>query len=382
MQFKMPQKLQAIPESIFPTMTALAQKHNAVNLAQGFPGFDMDPELIKLANNYAVRGFNQYAPVRGVPQLREQLSNKIASCYGYFYHPETEICITAGATQAIFTAISAVVSQGDEVIIIDPAFDCYEPAITMNNATAIRSALEQDTFNINWADIKQKITPKTKLLIINTPQNPTGAILKSNDLKKLEELLENTNIILLSDEVYEHMVFDGAQHESACKYPNLVNRAFLVFSLGKTYHCTGWRTGYICAPKILMQQFVTAHQYQVYAVPTHLQHAFANYSEQQEKYLALNSYFEQKRNYFLNALKGSKWEAKPTEGTYFQLLNYKKISNENDVLFAKQLTIQNEVAAIPISVFYADKRDDKYLRFCFAKPEKTLDLAAEKLIKL
>lgn len=381
MQFKTPEKLKGIPESIFPKMTALAQEYKAINLAQGFPGFSMDKELVALANNYANKDYNQYAPVRGVNELRVQIAHKMANCYGHFYHPETEICITAGATQAIFTVISTVVNPDDEVIIIDPAFDCYAPAITMNGAKAIRSSLSP-TFAVNWTDIAQKITVKTKLIIINTPHNPTGTILKTNDLEKLDSLLSDTNIILLSDEVYEHIIFDGAQHESVCKYPNLVNRSFLVFSLGKTYHCTGWRTGYVCAPKELMEQFITAHQYQVYAVPTHLQYAFASYTEKTEKYLALNSYFENKRNYFLNALKGSKWEINPSEGTYFQLMNYKNISDENDIDFAKKLTIDSGVAAIPISVFYADKTDNKYLRFCFAKSEKTLALAAQKLIKL
>ena len=379
MELNIKQKLADIPKSIFPVMTALANEHKAINLAQGFPGFGTDEELIQLVNKHMLAGKNQYAPMPGVPILRERLCEKIEFMYGYSYDPASEICITSGATQGIFTAVSSVVNEGDEVIIIDPAFDCYEPVIRFNGGIPIRSALKPQSFEIDWEDIRTKISDKTRMLFINTPQNPTGKVLSKNDIKSLKEIVKGTNIIILSDEVYEHIVFDGKQHESICRYPELAERSFTVYSLGKTYHTTGWRMGYVCAPKKLMAEFMRAHQYQVYAVPTPLQHAIADYTLIKDKYLELSQFFQEKRDFFLKCLEGSKFKPVECSGTYFQLLDYSAITNENDVEFAQRLTRENGVASIPISVFYENKRQDNMLRFCFAKDLEELEKGAEKL---
>lgn len=379
MELNIKQKLADIPKSIFPVMTALANEHKAINLAQGFPGFGTDEELIQLVNKHMLAGKNQYAPMPGVPILRERLCEKIEFMYGYSYDPASEICITSGATQGIFTAVSSVVNEGDEVIIIDPAFDCYEPVIRFNGGIPIRSALKPQSFEIDWEDIRTKISDKTRMLFINTPQNPTGKVLSKNDIKSLKEIVKGTNIIILSDEVYEHIVFDGKQHESICRYPELAERSFTVYSLGKTYHTTGWRMGYVCAPKKLMAEFMRAHQYQVYAVPTPLQHAIADYTLIKDKYLELSQFFQEKRDFFLKCLEGSKFKPAECSGTYFQLLDYSAITIENDVEFAQRLTRENGVASIPISVFYQNKRQDNMLRFCFAKDLEELEKGAEKL---
>lgn len=379
MDLNIRQKLVDIPKSIFPVMTGLAIKHNAINLAQGFPGFEADKELIGLVNKHMIEGKNQYAPMAGVPILRERLCGKIDEMYGYGYDPNTEICITSGATQAIFTAISAVLNKDDEVIIIDPAFDCYEPVIRFNGGKVVRSALKEKTFDFDWADIQSKVSDKTRMIIINTPQNPTGKVFDKADIKELKKIVLDSNIIILSDEVYEHIVFDGKKHESICKYPDLVERSFVVYSLGKTYHTTGWRMGYVCAPKELMAEFMRAHQYQVYATPTPLQYAIADYTLKKDKYLELSGFFQEKRDYFLKCLEGSKFKPVDCSGTYFQLLDYSGITNENDVDFAKRLTKKNGVASIPISVFYENKRQDNMLRFCFAKDLEELERGAEKL---
>ncbi len=382
MELNIKQKLADIPKSIFPVMTALANEHKAINLAQGFPGFGADKELIQLVNKHMLAGKNQYAPMPGVPILRDRLCEKIEFMYGHSYDPALEICITSGATQGIFTAVSAVVNEGDEVIIIDPAFDCYEPVIRFNGGIPIRSALKPKTFEIDWEDIKTKVSEKTRMLFINTPQNPTGKVLSKDDIESLKEIVKGTNIIILSDEVYEHIVFDGKQHESICKYPELAERAFTVYSLGKTYHTTGWRMGYVCAPKELMVEFMRAHQYQVYAVPTPLQYAIADYTLKKDKYLELSEFFQEKRDFFLKCLEGSKFKPVECSGTYFQLLDYSTITDENDVDFAQRLTKENGVASIPISVFYENKRQDNMLRFCFAKDLEELERGAEKLQKI
>lgn len=382
MDLNIQQKLVDNPQSIFPVMTGLAMKHNAINLAQGFPGFAADEKLIELVNKHMLSGKNQYAPMAGVPVFRERLSAKIVEMYGHSYNPENEICITAGATQAIFTAVSAVVNKGDEVIIIDPAFDCYEPVIRFNRGTVIRSPLKPVSFDIDWEDIKSKVSAKTRMLIINAPQNPTGKVLSLKDIEELKKIVIDSNIIILSDEVYEHITFDGKVHESICKYPELVERAFTVYSLGKTYHTTGWRMGYVCAPKELMSEFMRAHQYQIYAVPTPLQYAFSDYTLNKDKYLELSSFFQEKRDFFLKCLEGSKFKPAECSGTYFQLLDYSDITDENDVDFAKRLIAENGIASIPISVFYENKRQDNMLRFCFAKDLEELERGAEKLHKL
>tara|TARA_B100000401_G_scaffold401474_2_gene313821 strand:+ start:2809 stop:3957 length:1149 start_codon:yes stop_codon:yes gene_type:complete len=379
MDFAFQKKLPNVPESIYPVMTGLAIKHNAINLAQGFPGYGVDEELMKLVNKYMLLGKNQYAPMMGVPELRSRLADKMEELYGYGYDPNTEICVTVGATQGIFTAVSTVVNQGDEVIIIDPAFESYEPVIKFNGGKVKRSPLKSGSFEIDWDDIQSKVTKKTRMLIVNTPQNPTGKVFSRQDIHKLRQTVANTNIIILSDEVYEHIVFDGNEHESIAKYPDLAERSFIVYSLGKTYHITGWRMGYVCAPKELMKEFVRAHQYQVYSIPTPLQYALSEYMLKKEKYLELSQFFQEKRDFFLKCVEGSKFVPAPCSGSYFQLLDYSAITKENDVEFAKRLTIEKKVASIPISLFYESKRQDNMLRFCFAKDLEDLERGAEKL---
>ncbi len=379
MDFAFHKKLPNVPESIYPVMTGLAIKHNAINLAQGFPGYGVDEELMKLVNKYMLLGKNQYAPMMGVPELRRRLADKMEELYGYGYDPNTEICVTVGATQGIFTAVSTVVNQGDEVIIIDPAFESYEPVVKFNGGKVKRSPLKSGSFEIDWDDIQSKVTKKTRMLIVNTPQNPTGKVFSRQDIHKLRQTVANTNIIILSDEVYEHIVFDGNEHESIAKYPDLAERSFIVYSLGKTYHITGWRMGYVCAPKELMKEFVRAHQYQVYSIPTPLQYALSEYMLKKEKYSELSQFFQEKRDFFLKCVEGSKFVPAPCSGSYFQLLDYSAITKENDVDFAKRLTIENKVASIPISLFYENKRQDNMLRFCFAKDSEDLERGAEKL---
>lgn len=379
MDLSIRKKLPHIPESIYPVMTELAIKHEAINLAQGFPSYAVDKELMALVNKYMLGGKNQYAPIMGVPELRRNLAYKMEELYGCSYDPGKEICITAGATQGIFTAVSTIINKGDEVIIIDPAFESYEPVIKFNGGKVKRSPLMSQSFEIDWEDIASKVSNKTKMLIVNTPQNPTGKVFTVEDIQKLREIVSNTNIIILSDEVYEHIVFDGNKHESISKYPDLAERSYIVYSLGKTYHITGWRLGYVCAPKELMREFIRSHQYQVYSVPTPLQHAVAEYILKKEKYLELPQFFQDKRDFFLKCIEGSKFTPAPCSGSYFQLLNYSAITQENDVEFAKRLTIENKVASIPISLFYENKRQDHMLRFCFAKNLDDLERGAEKL---
>lgn len=372
-------KLPNATTSIFPLMTALANKHGATNLAQGFPGFSADKELINLMNTYTSKGYNQYAPLMGNLKLREKLSEKTELLRGKYYHPEKEIVITAGATQAIYSAITAVINKGDEVIIIEPAYDCYEPAIILNGGTPIRSQLSPITYEINWNDIASKVTSLTKLIMVNTPHNPTGKIWKQSDIDALIKITSNTNILILSDEVYEHITFDNQKHLSVSSYPELAERAFVVFSFGKTYHLTGWRTGYVLAPEFLIKEFVKCHQFQVYAVNTPIQHALADYSDNHDAYLNLPSFFQKKRDLFLDLIKGSKFKPVPSEGTYFMLLDYSEISDQKDTEFANLITEKYKIATIPTSVFFNSKRQDKVVRVCFAKSDEELKKGAKAL---
>ena len=375
-------KLPDIGMSIFPIMTALAKQHSAVNLAQGFPGFSADEELLKLINHYISKGCNQYAPLMGYIPLREKLSEKIEEQHQKYYHPEKEICITAGATQAIFTAITALVEEGDEVIVIEPAYDCYVPAIILNQGIPVRSQLKPITYEIDWDDIKRKINSRTKAIIINTPHNPTGKVWKQNDIDELITIVRNSNIFLISDEVYEHITFDGLPHLSVSKYPELAERAFVIYSFGKTYHLTGWRTGYVVAPEYMMKEFVQSHQYMVYAVNTPIQHALADYSLNKDAYTKLSAFFEQKRNTFIQSIQKSSFDILPCEGTYFLLLDYQKLSDAKDTDYANFLTKEYKIASIPTSVFYGNKRQDKVLRICFAKSDDELEKGAEALCKV
>ncbi len=375
-------KLPDVGTTIFTVMSKLAHQEGAINLAQGFPGFDSDPKLQQLVTKAMSDGYNQYAPMPGVYGLREQIANKINTLYGSDYHPESEVTVTAGATQAIYTIVSAFIRPGDEVIVLKPAYDCYEPAVIVNGGTIVPIQLKAPLYKVNWSAVERAITPKTKMLFINTPHNPTGTILDKKDMMELSRILKGTDIILLSDEVYEHIVFDGKQHESVARYPELRARSFITASFGKTFHNTGWKMGYTVAPQELMKEFQKVHQFNVFSVHHPSQKAFATYLKEPEHYLRLNDFFQQKRDSFLELIKDSRFEARPSAGTYFQMLDYSEITQEQDVEFAKKLTKDHKVASIPTSVFNLEEKDFKMLRFCFAKDDDTLKKAAAILCKI
>ena len=368
-------KLSNIKTTIFTVMSKLAKEHQAINLSQGFPDFNTDPKLIELTTKAMKKGYNQYAPMQGVFTLREQISEKFNNLYHSTYHPDTEITITSGATQAIFTIISAFIEKDDEVVIFKPAYDCYEPAINLHKGRSVYVQLKAPEFRVDWKKVKQLITDKTKMIIINSPHNPSGTIWSNEDMIALENLVKDTNIIILSDEVYEHIIFDGKKHQSLCLYPHLKERSFIVASFGKTFHNTGWKIGYCTAPKALMHEFRKTHQFNVFCVNHPMQIAFAEYLKNKNNYLSLNNFYQEKRDCFLNGIKNSRFKFIPSQGTYFQLLDYSAITNENDVNFAKRLATDHKIAAIPISVFNTDNLDQKMLRFCFAKKEETLQKA-------
>lgn len=375
-------KLPNVASSIFSVMGQMAHSHNAINLSQGFPGFDTDPALHALVTEAMASGYNQYAPMQGIYSLREQIALKMNTLYGSAYHPETEVTVTVGATQALYTAISAFVHVGDEVIVLKPAYDSYEPAILVNGGNVVPIQLEAPNYKVDWTVVQEAITPATKMLIINTPHNPTGTVLTKQDMLTLEGILENTDIIVLSDEVYEHIVFDGVTHESVAKYPRLAERAFITASFGKTFHTTGWRMGYAVAPKYLMKEFQKVHEFSVFSIHHPTQKAFAQYLKTPSHYLELGVFYQRKRDLFLDLIKDSRFNMTPSSGTYFQLLDYSGITEENDVLFAERLIKEKGIASIPTSVFNLDQEDFKRLRFCFAKTDETLEKAAEILNKI
>jgi len=375
-------KLPTVSPSIFSVMSGLANTHNAINLSQGFPNFNSDPKLLELVTKAMHSGHNQYAPMAGSMELREAIATKFDYLYNTSYSPASEITVTAGATQAIYTIISAFIKQDDEVIIFRPAYDCYEPTIALNGGKTVSIQLEAPTYGVNWSEVKSKITDNTKMIIINTPQNPSGTVFSNQDMLQLQELVKDTNIILLSDEVYEHIIFDNEQHQSACLYPELKEHTFIVASFGKTFHNTGWKLGYCCAPSHLMEEFQKIHQFNVFCVNHPMQKAIAEYISEPQHYIALPSFYQQKRDFFLNLIKDSRFKITPSKGTYFQVLDFSDITQENDVDFAKRLTIDHKLASIPMSVFNEKKTDYKVLRFCFAKTEETLEKAAEIICNL
>ncbi|NOZ45534.1 MAG: aminotransferase class I/II-fold pyridoxal phosphate-dependent enzyme [Chlorobi bacterium] len=375
-------KLPNVGTSIFAVMSKMANEHNAINLSQGFPDFNCSDELISLVNQYMKKGFNQYAPMQGVIELREAISEKIEKQYSLYYNPDTEITITAGATQALYTAISAFVNEGDEVIVVEPAYDSYVPAILINGGKPVFIDMKMPDYQIDWEEMQLAINTQTKMIIINSPHNPTGSILSAQDIEKLNKIVSGTDIIILSDEVYEHIIFDGFEHQSIARYPKLAERSIIVSSFGKTYHTTGWKLGYCIAPENLMHEFRKIHQFVVYAANTPIQYAVAEFLKKEKLYLELGSFYKQKRDFFNNLVKGSRFKLKPAKGTYFQILDYSLISDEKDTVFAEKLTKENGIASVPVSVFNHDLEDHKLLRFCFAKSEETLEKAAEKLIKI
>lgn len=355
----------------------MARKNEAIDLSQGFPNFEADKKLIDLVSTAMRAGHNQYAPMPGYYGLREVISNKIQRLHGTFYNPETDITVTVGATQAIFTAITAFVHRNDEVVVLKPAYDCYEPAIALNGGIPVYLELHAPDYAVNWNVFKRLITSKTKMVIINTPHNPSGRIFSKEDMLKLQDLLLGTNIILISDEVYEHIIFDRKEHESACRFSDLASRSFICASFGKTFHVTGWKMGYCAAPKALMDEFRKVHQFNVFSVDHPTQRAMAEYLKTKEHYTHLNAFYQRKRDLFIKGVESSKFTLTPSEGTYFQLLDYSKITDEADTDFAKRLITEYKLASIPISSFNVNNRDDKVLRFCFAKKQDTLERALD-----
>jgi len=373
---KLQSKLPDVKTTIFTTMGRLAVKHNAINLSQGFPNFPPDPKLLDLVSKAMNDGHNQYAPMEGVMSLRKTISAKVQQSYQRSYDPVHEITVTAGATQAIFTIITAFVRENDEVIIFKPAYDCYEPAIELMGGIPVCIQLEGLEHAVNWEVFANTLSNKTKMVIINTPHNPSGTIWSKEDMLQLQSHLKGTGIIVISDEVYEHIVFDDHQHQSAALFDDLASRSFICASFGKTFHITGWKIGYCVAPDILMHEFRKTHQFNVFCTNHPIQKALATYLKEERHYLALNSFYQQKRDFFIAALKGSRFTITPSQGTYFQLLGYDKITQEKDTDFAERLVLEHGVASIPISVFNMNNKDDKHLRFCFAKTEETLAEAA------
>jgi methionine aminotransferase len=372
-------KLPGVGTTIFTVMSALAQEHGAINLAQGFPDFPSSQRLNELVAHYMRQGYNQYAPMAGVPILRQRIAEKIDGLYGVKIDPDKEITITCGATEGIFTAIGALVSPGDEVIIFEPAYDSYRPSIELFGGVTKSFELSAPDYTIDWDRLRRLISMKTRMIIINTPQNPIGKILKPADMQALEKLVSSSDIIILSDEVYEHMVYDGHEHQSILRYPGLRERALAVYSFGKTFHNTGWRIGYCVAPPALTAEFRKVHQFNVFSINTPMQYALADFLEDPHEYLGLGTFFTHKRDFFLDAIEGSLFRPLLSEGSYFQLCDYSQISTEPDVDFCRRLTMEYGVAAIPVSVFYHSKRDEKIIRFCFAKKEETLERAAKLL---
>lgn len=374
-------KLPDVSTTIFTVMSKLAEDHEAINLSQGFPDFGISEELIALVNKYMLEGYNQYAPMAGVPALRKAIAGKVFSSYGIVYDPDKEINITPGATCGIYTALSAFVREGDEVIVFDPAYDSYDPAVRVNGGVAMHASLKFPDFHIDWEEVGGMISERTRMIIINSPHNPTGSILHADDLQTLEDLTRGKNILVISDEVYEHLVFDGNRHESICLYPELARRSFIVYSFGKTFHATGWKIGYVLAPENLMKEFRKVFQFNVFTCNTPVQYALAEFL-QEKNYRGLGSFYQAKRDYFIDKIRDSRFRVIPSYGTYFQLLDYSAITREPEMDFAVRMTKEYGLASIPVSAFYQDHQDNHILRFCFAKKEETLARAAGILCRL
>ena len=379
---KINSKLKDSQESIFAVMSRMAKEYNAINLSQGFPGFPIDSDLIELVNKHMKLGANQYAPMSGVPELREAISQMHLKSNGFKYNADSEITITAGATQGLYTAISTLINEGDEVIVFEPAYDSYVPSIKANGGKPIYISLEHPTYDINWKEVNSRISSKTKMIIINNPHNPTGAVLNENDLKELSKIVKGSNIIILSDEVYQHIIYDGQKHCSVADYPELRSRSIVVGSFGKSLHATGWKIGYLLAPDFITKEIRSIHQWVVFAVNTPIQYAIAEYISKPENYLNVASFLQEKRDFFVDVMKDTKFDVIPSKGTYFQLMDYSKISNKSDIEFTEWLTKEKKVASVPVSVFYHEKTDHKVIRFCFAKDNSELEQAAELLRKL
>jgi len=375
-------KLPDVGTSIFTVMSALAAEHGAVNLSQGFPDFDTPPALIDRVFAHMQAGRNQYAPMQGVAMLRERIAAKVADLYGNPVDPDTEITITSGATEALFAAITAVVRPGDEVVVFEPAFDAYVPVIRLSGGTPVYLSMKRPDYHIDRDEVSDAIGPNTRLIIINSPHNPTGTVLSPADIAALKQIMADRNIFIVSDEVYEHIIFDGLVHESVLRDPLLYSKSFVISSFGKTYHTTGWKIGYCVAPPPLTQEFQRVHQFLTFSSNTPIQWAYADIMEDASLYLGLSVFYQKKRDRFLSLLENSRFNPLPCHGTYFQMMDYSAISDLDDVAFARQMTTVHKVAAIPPSVFYHDGQDNRVLRFCFAKRDHTLEQAAEILCRI
>ena len=377
-------KLPAVGTTIFTRMSSLAAEHGAVNLGQGFPDFACEPALVDLVSDAMRAGHNQYPMMTGLPALREAVAAKVAAVYGHQYNPASEITITAGATEGLTTAILCCVHPGDEVIVIEPAYDSYLPAIALAGGLPVPVAmrLDEQGYSVPWDAIAAAVSPRTRLIVINSPHNPTGSVLREADLRALADIVRGTNILVLSDEVYEHMVYDGQRHESVSRHPELAARAFVVSSFGKTYHVTGWKVGYVAAPQALSVEFRKVHQYNVFSVNTPMQHGLANYMADPAPYRELPAFYQRKRDLFRDGLAGSRFTLLPADGTYFQCVRYDAISPILEAEFAQWLTTEIKVAAIPVSAFYSQGKESGIVRFCFAKKDDTLRLALERLARL
>ncbi len=372
-------RLPAVGTTIFTVMSRLAQECGAINLSQGFPDFSAEDLLFERVSHWMRAGLNQYAPMAGVPALREAIAAKVAALYGTSYDPETEITVTAGATQALFTAVAALVHPGDEVIVFEPVYDSYVPSIELAGGVVKRARLSAPDYRPDWAAVRALVSPKTRMIMINTPHNPSGTVWSPDDMRALCDLVRGTGIIVVADEVYEHIVFDGRRHESAALYPELAERSVIVSSFGKTYHVTGWKVGYVLAPQALMAEFRKVHQFNVFTVNTPVQLALADYMMDASRHLGLAAFYQAKRDFFRAGLAGTGFELLPCTGTYFQTVRYGAISDASDTDFVQWLTREVGVAAIPLSAFFGDGRDERVIRFCFAKRDETLEAAFERL---
>lgn len=375
-------RLPEVGTSIFTVMSRLALEQGAINLSQGFPDFPVSEELVELIYKNLKAGHNQYAPMPGTPLLRQAIADVLMKSFQRPTDFETEVTITAGGTEALFAAIAALVNAGDEVILFDPAYDSYDPSIRLNGGIPIHIKLKPPHFGVDWQEVKSKITSRTRMIMINTPHNPTGSVLSEQDLKTLEKIAIENNIIVLSDEVYERIIFDNQQHQSILKFPKLAAQSVAVFSFGKTFHATGWKVGYALAPENLTREIRKAHQFITFSVNTPVQLALAEYLKNPENYLSLGGFYQRKRDFFLDQIKGSSFKPLPCFGSYFQLLSYEGISEKNEMEMAEWMTKEKKLAPIPVSAFYNDKADHKLLRFCFAKGEETLEKAGSILRKL
>lgn len=369
-------RLPDVGTTIFDVMTKMANDEGAINLSQGFPDFDVDPKLIELVHTAMTRGLNQYATMLGVAPLRQILAEVIESTYSRKVSWETDITVTSGATEGIFACISAFVSPGDEVILFDPAYDSYDPAIRLNGGVPVQINLTFPGFTIDWDVVEKKISPRTRMIMINTPHNPTGSILKKADMEELERVALKYNLIVVSDEVYDRLIYDGQRHQSVLRFPGLASRSLAIFSFGKTFHSTGWKMGYVVGPDYLSKEVRKTHQFIVYSVNTPVQHALSEYLKDPSNYTGLGDFYQEKRDFFLEQMEGSSFRPLKTEGSYFQVFSYGHFSNKPDLEMAEEMTRKHKVACIPVSVFYKDRTDNRLLRFCFAKKRETLERAA------